>query len=243
MVGTVCTLISFSSLCALAQKQKVPRECLTRDPSLTESVCVARLKVGAPVLPDCANRDGDAYRTCAASLPSDEILEQRRKQIEMEELKKPAAHEQLVARLKAVGIDLPPNATKLPTGHDAAQAVVDQMSAAGKTAPIEDIVKASHGAEAVELKAIQLGFDWIVNDRERATIVAKQEMEQEDQERQRLCPHGVRIGMSEDQVYACLGSPDHTNSDRSTDQLVYPGNTYVYINRATGKVEDMQWTH
>jgi hypothetical protein len=176
-------------------------------------------------------------------MPSDEILEQRRK-IELEELKKPDAHEQLVAKLKTLGIDLPVGEDKLPTGHDAAQAVVDQMWADGKkTAPIEDIVKASHGAEAVELKAIQLGFGWIVNDDERGTILARQKREQEESERLRLCPHGVRIGMSEDQVYDCLGAPDHTNSDKSTDQLVYPGNTFVYINRATGKVEDMQWTH
>lgn len=63
------------------------------------------------------------------------------------------------------------------------------------------------------------------------------------EQRDKECPHGIRRGMSRDQVYACLGVPDHTNSDLSTDQLVYPDGTYVYINRATGRVEDVQWTH
>jgi hypothetical protein len=62
-------------------------------------------------------------------------------------------------------------------------------------------------------------------------------------QRAKDCPRGIRAGMSRDQVYACLGEPDHTNSDLSTDQLVYPNDTYVYINRATGRVEDVQWTH
>jgi hypothetical protein len=252
---TVCALILFSLSSAWAQRGKVPAECLARNPSLTEAACEARLRDGAPVMADCADLSGEAYRKCAAALPSDEkleILEQRRELArqqqteqlaEQERLKGPAGHAQVVATLKAAGIDLPPDAVRLPTGHEAAQALADQMRAVGKEASAEELMKASHGAEAAEVKAMQLGLGWVVDDNERATILAKQKEEQESAQRRELCPKGVQIGMTRDQVYDCLGYPDETNSDVSTDQLVYPGGTYVYIDRNTGRVENVQWTH
>jgi hypothetical protein len=54
------------------------------------------------------------------------------------------------------------------------------------------------------------------------------------------CPAAVHIGTSVTCVYLILGYPDHTNVDaRSGKQLVYPDDTYVYIN-LRGFVEDFQ---
>jgi hypothetical protein len=209
---------------------------------------------GAPVLPQCSNLRGKAYRVCAASTPSDEVLKQRREQAEREAQQKEEAereltkeqqeHARVVARLKATGIDLraagialPPNAARLPTPREAASALTLQMQAVGKTASADEMTKAYSNARAAEVKAVQLGLDWLVEDGEVASILASQQAEQ----RMKECPDGIKVGMTRDQAYACLGRPDHINSDVYTDQLVYPDGTYVYIDRSTGRVENVHW--
>jgi hypothetical protein len=67
--------------------------------------------------------------------------------------------------------------------------------------------------------------------REKAAIYAMSE-----------CLRRLKIGDPASKAYFC-GSPDHTNSDLHTDQLVYSEGTMVYIDKATDTVEDVQWTH
>jgi hypothetical protein len=56
------------------------------------------------------------------------------------------------------------------------------------------------------------------------------------------CLLNLRAGDLASKVYRC-GYPDHTNSDLHTDQLVYPNDIFVYIDKATGTVSDVQWKH
>jgi hypothetical protein len=57
------------------------------------------------------------------------------------------------------------------------------------------------------------------------------------------CPSHVHIGIPEACVYLLMGNPDHTNEDlRSGKQLVYPDDTYVYID-TDGMVENVQTSH
>ena len=53
----------------------------------------------------------------------------------------------------------------------------------------------------------------------------------------------IRVGTPSAQVYSCFGWPNHVNSDFHTDQMVYSDGLFVYINRSTDKVENIQWTH
>ncbi|MGB8030336.1 MAG: hypothetical protein WCF30_11805 [Terracidiphilus sp.] len=147
------------------------------------------------------------------------------------------------AALKAAGIELPPNAARLPTPQEATLALVLQMQAVGKVPSTDEMTKAYNDARAAEVKAMQVKLGAMVDPSELASIVAEQQAEQEAEQRAKQCPNGIQVGMSEDQVHACMGFPDHTNSDLSTDQLVYPDGTYVYVNRGTGRVENIQVTH
>lgn len=195
--------------------------------------------LGAPLLAECSSLTGKAYRVCAASMPSDEDLERAREQAKKEQ----DEHAQVVAKLKAAGIELPPGATKLPTPQEAASALVQQMQAAGRTPSTDEMTKAYNNARAAEIKAVQLRLSGVVDPSELDSILAEQRAEQDAEQRTKQCPNGIQVGMSEARVYACMGYPDHTNSDVSTDQLVYPGGTYVYIDRSTGRVENIQVTH
>lgn len=58
----------------------------------------------------------------------------------------------------------------------------------------------------------------------------------------RACLLALKVGSPESSVYDC-GYPDHTNSDLEIDQLVYPDDLFVYINKRTGLVENIQWSH
>lgn len=54
------------------------------------------------------------------------------------------------------------------------------------------------------------------------------------------CLRNLKAGDSASKVYHC-GYPDHTNSDLHSDQLVYSDDVYVYIDKATNTVSDVQW--
>jgi hypothetical protein len=172
-------------------------------------------------------------------MPPDEDLKQAREQTKKDQ----DEHAQIVARLKAAGVYLPPGATRLPTPHEAAMALTQKMQAAGKSPSTDEVMKAYNDARAAEVKAVELRMGGEVDSDELASIQALQQIGQQVEQRAKECPNGIQAGMTIDKVYACKGYPDHTNSDSSTDQLVYPDGTYVYIDRSTGRVEDMQWTH
>ena len=233
-----CALVLFSSR-VWAGKDKVPKECLTRNPALSEAACEARLSVGAPILPECNTLKGRAYRVCAASMPSDEDLEEGRGMAR----KEAEQHASAVTALKAVGINLPQGATRLPTPQEAASALNRKMQAEGKTSSADEIQKAYNNARAAEIKAVQLRLSSMVDPDELSSIFADEHAAQVAEQRAKECPYGLRIGDKESQVYACLGLPDHTNSDSRIDQLVYSNGTYVYIDRSTDRVEDIQTTH
>jgi hypothetical protein len=57
------------------------------------------------------------------------------------------------------------------------------------------------------------------------------------------CLHGLHIGDPVTEVAKCGISPDHTNSDLRTDQMVFWDGTAVYIDKSTHTVENVQWTH
>ena len=50
-------------------------------------------------------------------------------------------------------------------------------------------------------------------------------------------------GMTLDDVHCALGAARHVNSDLSMDQLVYAEDFYVYMDRKTGLVVNVQWSH
>jgi hypothetical protein len=61
--------------------------------------------------------------------------------------------------------------------------------------------------------------------------------------KQRDCLTNLHAGDSSSKVRACGGAPDHTNSDLTTDQLVFANGVIVYIDKATDKVENVQWSN
>ena len=57
----------------------------------------------------------------------------------------------------------------------------------------------------------------------------------------RDCLLDLKAGDPASKVYQ-FGYPDHTNSDLHSDQLVYPDDdVFVYIDKATDTVSDVQW--
>lgn len=56
------------------------------------------------------------------------------------------------------------------------------------------------------------------------------------------CLTSLKEGDPASKVYRC-GYPDNTNSDLHSNQLVYPDDTFVYIDKATNTVSNVQWSH
>lgn len=243
---TLCVLTFMGSSDAWCKKKlSYPAECSQHDPSVTQAICGVRLEPNAPLMPQCAGRQGEDYRLCVARLPSDQILAQRKQQQEEAE----AIHVRLGARLKDAGINLPSDALMLPTSRDAVLAL-------GPTASADDMMRAYYDARAEEAKAVQSGLSEIVDPDDARSIKAEQEAKRRGDELEKSakksaataraegsCLRSQLFGTSQGHVYACLGQPDSTNSDLYTDQLVYPDGTLVYIDRRTGLVENVQWTH
>ena len=202
--------------------------------------------------PQCAQLQGKAYQRCVLQeLHNDEDKPEKQDE-ERKEKQRAQTLARLAPKLKAAGITLPPNTLHLPAPDDAAMELRENGSPT-----TDEIEKARKDARAMEVKAIKAGLTEIVwpgevnaimakeqaKDEERAAKKLAEHEEQEAQERANKCPHGVQAGMTLSMVHICLGWPDYTNSDFYSDQLVYPHGTYVYIDRRTGRVENVQWTH
>lgn len=234
-------LVSHSSV--WAKGKKVPVECLARNTSLTVTACEVRLLPGAPILPVCANLSGAAYRTCAAQMPSDEILDQQRQERERKRLSDQALHNELAPKLKAIGLELSADAIRLPTPPEAIDALTRQKQSEGTSPTSDEMMKAYNDAAAAEAKAVNAGLSAAVDPSDRIAIEASLAAAKRAAESKVVCPDGVKPGITRAQLYACKGYPDHTNSDFYADQLVYPDGSYVYIDRATDRVDNMQWSH
>ncbi len=248
LIVLLCVLV-VGSHNAWSKKPKLPVECLQRDPSLTESACAERLRPGAPIMPQCAYFQGEGYRLCVVRQPSDEILTQRKQ----EEVRIQAIHLRLDAKLEGAGVYLPSDASRLPTPQETVLAL-------GSAASTDEMTRAYNNARAREVKAVEAGLNEIVEPSEVQSIEAEQSARKKadgmqleadklaKQSRQQAsaegsCEPAHLVGTSIEHIHYCFGQPDHINSDAYIDQLVYPNDLFVYIDRSTGMVENVQWTH
>jgi hypothetical protein len=111
-----------------------------------------------------------------------------------------------------------PGSTVVPVSAVGWKSIIDNMNAMKRAEALEQLAQLKAEEQA------QLA-------RQKAKIYEMSE-----------CLLRLKIGDAASKAYFC-GSPDHTNSDLHTDQLVYSEGTMVYIDKATDTVEDVQWTH
>lgn len=122
-------------------------------------------------------------------------------------------------------------AVKVP--HEAALPV--QASVSSNLTPTEAAqAAAAKGATADEIIKVY---------KEAAAAQGDNQVSQLEKRREYCDSHPVTTESKADGVVACFGLPDHINYDLYTEQWVYGNETYVYIDRQTGKVENIQWTN
>jgi hypothetical protein len=259
-----CLVLSVMALVTLAipgwaqPAPELPWECKIRDPSLTESACIDRLKPDAAKLPQCVYATGnEGYRLCVVKLPSDDVLAERKREAEQtpaeaeaarkkareaearaREAEAEAVHKRLSEKLKAAGIVLPAGMSRLPTPNEAERKVIWDPLGQVRDYTSDDLRKASGDAEEAERRAINAGLGEIVFPEEERRIESIQDAaeraeryaEQHPTLTLAECRIHLRLGMSSDQVIDNCGNPlQHFYRPQGGDVLVYPGGAVLIV--------------
>jgi hypothetical protein len=142
-------------------------------------------------------------------------------------------------------LDRKTDSTKyLPAPNQAAIKAQAEAAANGRVATSDEMAAAYRDAAEAEERAVRSGNTALVDPARLETIRAAISAEDKATENAKAtanCPQ-IEAGSSEILVYRCMGRPDHVNSDLYVDQLVYKDGTFVYIDRKTSRVENVQWT-